>query len=378
MRLGLSVDGRFLGQPLTGVQRYAREWLAALDDLLDSRDPGADGVDAELVVPSALIRTKPALRHIAVRSAGVGGGHAWEQLVLPLATRGRLLFCPANLAPLASLAGPQRVVVTLHGLSFLERPGSYRAAFRTAYRFMTAATLRHADAVLTVSEAERDSLAGRWPAAKDRIHAIPNGAAPRAFRRRRESSDGPPQERRDLLFVGSLTEGKNLEAAIEALAIVRERHDLGLVVVGAAGPGLSAARIEVPPACTGRVEFIGQIADPDALRERYERALCLIFPSRYESSGLPPTEAMACGCPVVVSDLPALRERCRGAALYGDPDDPKTFAARIAELIENESLVKALREAGLRRAAELSWEENVRRSLAVMRGVATRGPRPGW
>lgn len=368
-RLALCVDGRFLAQPLTGVQRYAREWIETLDALLEAGDPATVGVDAELVVPRALVATTPALRRIRVRRGGFGGGHAWEQLSLPLLVGGAILFCPANLAPLASLATGRPVVVTLHGLSFLERPDSYGPAFRIAYRILTSTALRRADAVLTVSESERRALVERCPRASERIHVIPNGASPGAFRRR---AGRPSSERRDLLFVGSLTEGKNLDAAIAALAIVRERHDLGLVVVGGTGPGLASARIRIPASCEGRVEFVGQIEEPERLQEFYERARCLVFPSRYESSGLPPTEAMACGCPVVASDLPALRERCGEAALYAHPDRADEFARRILEVIESPARTDELRSAGLQRAAELSWDANVRRSLEVMRSVAAR------
>jgi glycosyltransferase involved in cell wall biosynthesis len=79
---------------------------------------------------------------------------------------------------------------------------------------------------------------------------------------------------------------------------------------------------------------------------------------------------MACGCPVVVTKLPALQERCGDAALYCDAEDPRTIAACVLQVIEEEGRAETLRQAGTRRVAELSWEENVRRSLEVMRSVA--------
>jgi len=376
--LRISINGRFLGQPLTGVQRYAREWVGTLDELLVAGDRAVAGVVAEVVVPPGLVEAAPAWRCVALRSAGYGGGHAWEQTVLPWATRGSLLFCPGNAAPLASLLGGQPVVVTLHGLSFLEDPGSYSWRFRGMYRILAETALRGADAVITVSETERRSLLARWPGARDRIHAIANGAAPRSFLqvpRTGPNSDPCQVVRREggtgyLIFVGSLTEGKNLQGAVDALSLLRSRYDVRLVVVGAVGRGLASGRIRIPESCANRVEFLGQVEDMERLVDLYRRAICLVFPSRYESSGLPPTEAMACGCPVVVTELPALRERCGDAALYCDAEDPRTIAACVLQVIEEEGRAETLRQAGTRRAAELSWEENVRRSLEVMRSVA--------
>jgi glycosyltransferase involved in cell wall biosynthesis len=173
-----------------------------------------------------------------------------------------------------------------------------------------------------------------------------------------------------LLFVGSLTEGKNLQGAVDALSLLRSRYDVRLVVVGGVGRGLASGSIRIPESCSDRVEFLGQAEDVGRLVDLYRRAICLVFPSRYESSGLPPTEAMACGCPVVATDLPALRERCGDAALYCDAEAPRTIAACVLQVIEEEGRAETLRQAGTRRAAELSWEENVRRSLEVMRKLA--------
>ena len=91
--------------------------------------------------------------------------------------------------------------------------------------------------------------------------------------------------------------------------------------------------------------------------ELYRRAACLVFPSLYEGFGLPPVEAMACGCPVAASAAGALPEVCRDAAVLFDPLDPEAIAAGVEEALTRS---EQLSERGLQRAATFTWDETAR------------------
>jgi glycosyltransferase involved in cell wall biosynthesis len=91
------------------------------------------------------------------------------------------------------------------------------------------------------------------------------------------------------------------------------------------------------------------------LRALYENAACFVFPSLYEGFGLPPLEAMHCGCPVIVSERASLPEVCGNAAVYCNPDDPADIAAKLRLVLTTASLRAELRDAGLARAREFSW-----------------------
>ncbi|MFQ5654803.1 MAG: glycosyltransferase family 4 protein, partial [Planctomycetota bacterium] len=345
-----------------------------LDALLGEGDEAVRGLEPEILAPPGDSRAGLDLSHIPVRRVGALGGHRWEQLHLAAAARGSVLFCPANTAPLVALRGGQRTVVTLHSISFLERPESYRWAFRRLYRLLAARALRRADAVITVSRSERDLMLARFPQAAGRLHVIENGALPRAFAGELETPEkevGPVcgKGSRHALFVGSLTPGKNLEGLLEALTLVNRKAPLDLRVVGSAGRGLSAAATPVPGAIRERVRFEGQVNDSARLVRFYRQATCLVHPSLYESSGLPPLEAMACGCPVIVSRLAALEDRCGDAALYCDPGAPRDLAARIEELLGDGDLRAELISRGRARAAALRWTTTVRETLHVIRNV---------
>ena len=105
----------------------------------------------------------------------------------------------------------------------------------------------------------------------------------------------------------------------------------------------------------------------DALLKRYVAcAEALVLPSFYEGFGLPPLEAMACGCPAIVSNRASLPEVCGDAALYCNPDDVEDIAARMLEVAGDEALRAQLREKGLARARRFTWDRCARETLAVI------------
>jgi glycosyltransferase involved in cell wall biosynthesis len=111
---------------------------------------------------------------------------------------------------------------------------------------------------------------------------------------------------------------------------------------------------------------LGRVSDA-ALRALFENALCLVFPSRYEGFGLPPLEAMACGCPVVAARAGAVPEVCGEAALWFDPSRPATLRDALLRLVAEDGLRDSLRAAGLDRARHFTWEAAARALLALVR-----------
>ena len=365
------IDGRFLSQPVTGVQRYGRELLSAFDALLNEQKM-ASSIAIEVLVPSGCSIDFD-VRHIRIRHVGWFSGHIWEQIVLPLLTKGGVLLCPSNTAPIASLVVAQPVVVTVHSLSFLHQPSSYTRLFRWLYSFLLGVVFRFAEAIITPSAAEKAALASRYPAAADKIHGVQNGSIPRAFAEEMKNARQSPHESKEpfVLFVGSLVESKNLQTLLDAMTIVNHQTRLALRVVGSCGQGFRPAKYTIVPAVQELVSFEGQV-DMQRLIELYRGAACLVFPSYYESSGLPPLEAMALGCPAIVSRIPALVERCGDAALYCDPRNAAAIARQILQLLADSDLRAALRQKGFERAAAFSWERTAAETLAVILTAAGR------
>ena len=176
MKKTLYINGRFLTQDITGVQRYAHEIVKELDLSISAKNlPDIELYQVILVAPKRKIKHRLLLKNIKIVQIGLPGGHFWEQLILPFISRKGFLFCPGNTAPLLSLFLKQRIVVTIHSLSYHHFPKSYSFSFRLLYKLMLPLILKYADTILTVSNSEKKQLIDYFPAVKGRIIAIQNG-----------------------------------------------------------------------------------------------------------------------------------------------------------------------------------------------------------
>jgi len=217
-----------------------------------------------------------------------------------------------------------RHAVIVHDLIALHFPAQSRAQW-AYYRYVLPRVVRAATRLVTISETVRTELAGCFPGREPTV--LPSCSA--RFDRPVQTGLSLNERRRRgrLAFVGARYPHKNLGLVLEALARP-ECADLTLTVTSCTRrlwPGL--AELER----SGRVQVL-EYAESGELDELYASALALVFPSFDEGLGLPPLEAMATGCPVIVADVPALRETCGDAAFYVDPRNPATLAALLARM----------------------------------------------
>jgi glycosyltransferase involved in cell wall biosynthesis len=226
--------------------------------------------------------------------------------------------------------------------------------------------IRRAAAVIAVSHATKQDLARHLEIAADKVFVIYEGVDHANFRPTDRGIAAKPY----VLFVGSEQPRKNLPTLLAAMRIVK-RHsdyrDLRLVKVGRPG-GEGAFRVRTIRAVQSldldsSVDLVGYVPDED-LASYYSGALCLVLPSLYEGFGLPVIEAMACGCPVIVSDRGALPEIAGGAAIVAKPN-PRNLSEALLAVLCDGALRKSLKTAGLRRAADFSWERAARETSRV-------------
>lgn len=356
------INGRFLMQPVTGVQRVARELVAEMDRMVGvgetprrialACEPGADASTLNL-------------RHISVERKGGASGHLWEQTILPQMLKGRRLLCLGNTAPLATALAGHRVAVMIHDVSYLSLPQAYAASYRWAHRALLPVLLRKANPIFTVSVTEGERLKRLRPkGGAGPIIAIQNGG----WSRDRIDRDAPWPEDRDrmVLYVGSLSRRKNVERVIAVAQRLAREDGIRTVLVGASNDILAPIRAGVDRDVEHMLDFVGQIPNLDTLADYYRRAACLLFPSLYEASPLPPIEAMSMGCPVVASSIPSMTERCGMAAVYCDPHDTDDIVAAVRKVTDDPVFARTLRERGYARAETFSWKDQARRILGSM------------
>lgn len=171
-----------------------------------------------------------------------------------------------------------------------------------------------------------------------------------------------------ILFVGEPRPYKNLRGIFRAIKDLSHLN-LKLYVIGPKKSRFfkEAYRTFKEFYLEGKVEFLGYV-DNDKLRSYYQKAKALVFPSLYEGFGIPPLEAMACGCPVIASNRASLPEVCKEAAYYVDPEDYQSIAKGIYDVFTNLSIQKALIEKGLERANFFSWDKTAKQLINIIYG----------
>ncbi len=335
-----AINGRFLTQPVTGVQRYGREIVAAMDRLLSER-----GGRATLLVPDRSAEA-PALEAITVERAGPASGQVWEHAVLPFLS-GKPLLNLCNTAPALSRGH----VLCIHDANVFVEPQSYSRGFRTFYRTLQPLAARRALQVTTVSRNAAAQLAEHLGIPMQKIRILPNGHehALRWDARRATVFDGRQPRRGFILVLGSRARHKNVLRILDLAAAV-EALGLDILVAG----GGSSIFADVPARSAPNLVWLGTVSDDDLAR-LFSEALCLAFPSLTEGFGLPVVEAMACGCPVVSSDRASLPEVCGSAALMADPTADGTWLRHFRALATSRDLRDELRGRGREQARRFSW-----------------------
>jgi glycosyltransferase involved in cell wall biosynthesis len=353
----LFVNGKFLAQRTTGVQRFARGVITALDTILQAT-PSSHVV--ELLLPHAATPID-GLRVIRQRVVGSPGRSltAWEQLALPLHARGANLLCLSGSAPFLV----RDCVPTIHDAAIYLYPKAYSRAFVTWYRLLLSLRAKRSPLVLTVSESSASDLALHLPNTFYRV--VPNSAEHII----KQPSDTSILNRLELkskkflLAVGSLNPTKNFSTLINAYAASVLANHLPLIIVGAINRDVfrsSSVVMDHP-----NIRWAGSVPDAQ-LRALYENATLFVFPSIYEGFGIPPLEAMLCGCPVVASNSSSIPEVCGDAANYFNPQNSIEMLSAIELLVENVNNRSLLIEKGRKRANEFSWNNSAIKLRAAL------------
>jgi glycosyltransferase involved in cell wall biosynthesis len=352
----IAVDARMI--EASGIGTCIAQWLprliAARSDL-----------DFVLLGPASTLRELPWTHGSNVRVIGLDAPiySLREQISLLHCTpRGTDVFwSPHYNIPLAWRG---RLVVTIHDLAHLALPEMVDGAHRRAYaRFMFHRVSRSAEAIATDSDFTRtefERLVGVRRAKPEVVH-------PGVDRSWFEVSASPaPHPGRYLLYVGNVKPHKNLGRLVEAFAQLRSGVECDLLIVGknegflSPDTGLRGAAAALGP----RVQLLGEVSQ--GLLKRYvAHAQALVLPSLYEGFGLPPLEAMACGCPAIVSQTASLPEICGDAALYCDPLDPASIAGAMLRVLTQPDLRDTLRCRGLQRARRFTWEGSAQTLLNI-------------
>ena len=357
----------------TGVAGSLQELVTALA----ARDRGFSFVVAAAAAePFGALVGQAHWRVVVCPGAGSHLQRAWFlQRGLPDLCRqhgAAVLHC---LQPMSPAQAPCPVAVTVHDLAWRVMPEVVPRARRWYYDLLMPIGLRRAARILASSEATARDVAGHFPDLSGRLRVTPLGT-PSWVNATVAGPPADPPHRPFFLFVGTLEPRKNLPRLLDAYErLLAERGDEApdLRLVGSPGWAMGPLHKRLAlPQLRGRVVVCGY-RDRAELRRLYECALALVFPSLCEGFGLPVLEAMACGLPVLTSDLGALREVAGRDALLVDPRDVGAIAGALGRLMDDDALRRRLSLAGPAHAARWSWARTADMTAAVYAEIAGNG-----
>jgi glycosyltransferase involved in cell wall biosynthesis len=365
MKIG--VDGIPLAQVKTGVGHYTFEIARGVSDAHASDE--VQVVSHLPFEPSAISDNSENLKFIH-EPVNAATKHWWT-LGLPLYIRSNSvdLFHGTNYD--VPVWGGRPTVLTIHDLSLLLFPQTHetRRVSRAKRRLPTMARL--ATRIIVPTESVRGEVVEHLKTNPGKIAVI--AEAPRRCFQRVPRQDAEPVLRRlvvedsFILYVGAIEPRKNLITLIKALEEIYLRTELRPQLVIAGPTGWLADdlfRYVEESAIKERILMTGYLGDED-LRALYSTCSVMNFPALYEGAGLPPLEAMACGAPTVTSDARAVVEMVRDGARVVAAKDDQALSATLIELLTDNDACANLRERGLRRASELTWERAVEKTYEV-------------
>ena len=378
MALDIVIDGRRVRD--FGIGTYIRSLVHALGRIdTDNRYTVVSGPGEE--------RAWGDLPESIRLATFAGDDHAYpDHLLFPLFLRHLkpdLVHIPLNRVPLLM---PRPYVVTIHDMvNLFYNEEKISAAHMSLRRYRFRRGLTRASRVIAVSEATKRDVENLLGVPSGHITRVYNAPDPAFLGRDRADGEADRRlmmeryqiDRPFLLYAGAIRHHKNIPRLVEAFAVLREQlanhpvyGDLRLGIIGDTISRYPAVRQAMMKSKVEQaVRFLGFVPF-ETLRCFYEAAAAFVFPSRHEGFGLPPLEAMACGTPVVTSNVSSLPEVAGDAAMLVNPGNVFDIARGIRDVLTDEPLRAELVRRGHVQAARFNWERSAREVLDIYEDVA--------
>lgn len=350
----IAINARFLTQDLTGVQRFAIEISLRLKKALGNK--------IIFLSPNNIIQEEYA-KQLEVQIIGKHTGHLWEQIDLPLHLRkiGKpILINLANMAPIFY----RNKISTIHDVAFLAFPETFSKSFLYAYKFLIPRILKTSKHIITVSNFSKEEIIKAYHIEKEQISVIYN-AVSNNFKYKKNDS---LRQERYFLAVSSLNYRKNFIAVLQAFVhYAKSNSNENLYIIGdIKNSNFKNLNIDIYKKHP-HIKFLGRVSDKELI-DYYSNAIGFIYPSLYEGFGIPPLEAQTCNCPVLLPDIPPLKEVFNDSGIYCNPYDINDIACKMNEL---KNYSDELKVKGHNNAQKFSWEKSANLFLDIILKLET-------
>jgi glycosyltransferase involved in cell wall biosynthesis len=280
-----------------------------------------------------------------------------------------VLFIPSHVLPLFF---PKKTVITIHDLGYERYPEAYPKIFRFYLKKNYQLACRLAEKIIVPSNFTKKELITLYKVPAEKIEVVNLGYNEKIFRKidEKEKIENFLKKigikKPYLLFVGRLEIKKGIKCLLQAykfLLLNYQSLDISLVLAGKPGYGYNEIK-NLKSKIKNLIE-VGHL-NQDDLPYLYNGAEIFIFPSLYEGFGMPVLEAMACGCPVIASDIEVLKEVGNDAVLFFKTDDFKDLVKKIKKILENQKLKEQMIQKGFKRVKNFSWQKCAQRTLEIL------------
>lgn len=304
----------------------------------------------------------------------------WTQRVFPfLLTQDKpdVLFMPIQMLPFLK-SRKQKSVVTIHDLAFLLYPETFPAKDAFLHKLYVREAITKADHLIAITEATKQDIIKFYQIDSSKITVIYHGVDKVRFRLMQEGENTLVDNVKSkynitkpyILYIGNVQPRKNIQGLIKAYQKLRKTtdHNYQLVIAGAKAWLVENVMKEIGDDYRKDIIFTGRFEDRE-LAPLLWGADLFVLPSFYEGFGLPILEAMACGVPTVVSNTPSLVEVGGDASLSFDPHNIDDMAKVLDNIISNPNLRQEMRDNGLKRVAEFSWNRCAQETINVIKVI---------
>jgi glycosyltransferase involved in cell wall biosynthesis len=371
MRIG--IDATALPPQPVGAGNYIIQLIRALASL---------NVNDEFVIFAhqkghALINLpeKDSFEWIIFEDRNPGSRLIWEQTLFPQLVKKSGVNLLHSLHYTRPMKLPCASVVTFHDMTFFLYPELHTRAKRLFFPLAIRASARRADALIAVSESTRQDVIRVLGISPEKILTTQSGVDP-VFRPINDTvAKGKIAEKYDLperfiLYVGLIEPRKNLPMLISAFKrLIDSGEDYKLVLVGRYGWMYEELLKQINNLdLEGMIHFTGYVSQED-LPLVYNLSSLFVYPTIYEGFGLPVLEAMACGVPVITTDVSSLPEIVGEAGMLVPVNDVKALYGAMIEVLRDEDLRRKMINKGIQRAAKFTWEQTAKLTFQVYQQV---------
>ena len=348
------INGSFLAQPLTGVQRFAIE----ISKKLRAIDQNIIVIAPKKAAKNPFSKELKAV--IIDDGCSFGNKQLWEQIALPSyleKLHSPFLLNLGNSAPFFY----HNQAVTLHDTAFLRYPEFFSLSFVLYYKATIPLILKNSKYIFTSSQFSKSEIIHFYGYA-DKTTVVSNAVS--------EALISPQKEavQKNILCVGSLEPRKNLSRLVEAFLLLKTKG-YRLVIIGDKAKIYSDVKIAKIADNSDGIEFVGRVDDV-RLSKYYASSSLFVYPSVYEGFGLPPLEAQKFGCPVLASNIPPHIEVLGDSAIFCDPLNPKDIAQKIDFILQDSVMREKLISFGYKNSAKYDWNISAKKIYDLISGFA--------